>query len=298
MLEEISTLGFSQIELGHGVRSSLLEGISRFLAASHVRITSVHNFCPQPELSPHPDCFQCTSPSAQERQRALMYTLRTIDYAADIQAARVVLHLGSAILPPYTEALITRLKQGKLLDRKYVALKLQAIKERESTELLPRVLEWLQPVVAHAKAASILLGIENRILLETFPTESELRALLEQCPAEVVGYWHDFGHAQVRDHLTFVDHAELFASMLPRLIGCHVHDVRYPELDHQVPFSGCISFADFLPLIRPEIPMVWELAPGTEPSSIRDALAKWKAIFSNRSNLESFKIRQAPKNLD
>jgi hypothetical protein len=48
MLNEILELGFDQVELSHGVRQSLWEGIPRFLADHPMVVTSLHNFCPLP----------------------------------------------------------------------------------------------------------------------------------------------------------------------------------------------------------------------------------------------------------
>src|SRR5271155_5142476 len=95
MLDEILRLGFDRVELGHGIRVSLWEGIEHFLADHPMTVTSLHNFCPLPvEIrQPAPDCYQCTSDSAGERDRALRHTLQTIDCARKVGARGVVMHL-------------------------------------------------------------------------------------------------------------------------------------------------------------------------------------------------------------
>ena len=49
MLREIKNkLGFEFIELGHGIRLSLMPGVQKMFEAGHVRFSSLHNFCPLP----------------------------------------------------------------------------------------------------------------------------------------------------------------------------------------------------------------------------------------------------------
>jgi hypothetical protein len=52
MLREIkSELGFDLIELGHGIRLSLMPGIQNVFDAGEVQFSSLHNFCPLPGRS-------------------------------------------------------------------------------------------------------------------------------------------------------------------------------------------------------------------------------------------------------
>src|ERR1700733_8395857 len=108
MLDEIFALGFERVELGHGIRQSLWEGVEQFLADHPMAVTSLHNFCPLPiEIrGSAPDCYQCTSASKAERDRARHYTLQTIDYANRVGARRVVMHLGSVMDRDYTDQLV------------------------------------------------------------------------------------------------------------------------------------------------------------------------------------------------
>jgi len=278
MLKEIFELGFDHVELGHGIRLSLWEGIERFLADHPMTVTSLHNFCPLPIkiLHPAPDCYQCTSNRPEERQCALHYTLQTIDRTRNLGAGKVVMHLGSVTLPDYTGRLIDRIRSGGYLDRRYIAIKLQAIKQRELVSYWERIIDWLRPVIDHARSAGVILGIENRIGIETFPSEKEFHRLFTEFSDGSIGYWHDFGHAQIRHNLTFIDHREWLTQLSSLLIGCHVHDVKFPAHDHQVPFSGMIDFASLIPILPPNIPVVWELSPKTSQDEIVTALAHWK----------------------
>ena len=89
MLHEIKTeLGFDLIELGHGIRVSLMPGIQKVFDAGEVRFSSLHNFCPLPVevMMASPDCYQFSAVSSAERERAVKQTLQTIDFAARLNA--------------------------------------------------------------------------------------------------------------------------------------------------------------------------------------------------------------------
>lgn len=281
MLAEIWELGIRQVELGHGIRVSLLQGIADFLRDHDMVVTSVHNFCPLPLEVFHasPDCLLCTSSDATERKRAQKHTLATIDQAVRFGARYVILHLGFIPTQDATRRLTKLIYRGEIFGRAFVQTKLRAVQQREKTDLYPLVRDWLLPVVEHARQARIGLGIENRTELHTFPNEAEFKKLFDDFKEPVVGYWHDFGHAQVREHLTLHDHAEWLQGVAPRLVGCHVHDVIYPDRDHRIPFTGTVPFKQLFPLIPTHVPLVWELSPSAQPEAIRMGLQKWRELF-------------------
>src|SRR5437762_13494242 len=106
MLREIkSKLGFELIELGHGIRISLMPGIQKAFDAGEVRFSSLHNFCPLPAevMMASPDCYKFSAVSAEERERAAKQTFQTIDFAERLNAPLDVLHPGEANMPPNTD---------------------------------------------------------------------------------------------------------------------------------------------------------------------------------------------------
>jgi sugar phosphate isomerase/epimerase len=181
-------------------------------------------------------------------------------------------------MPPYTEKLVELIRRGHYLDRRYVRTKIAALKAREAARSLDRVRQWLNPLVQYAKAAGVKLAIENRIGLETVPSEREFSALLGEDAFAGVGYWHDFGHAQVRANLAWIDHRQWLEQMKPRLFGCHVHDVRFPDHDHLAPFTGMTPLPELLAMLPPETLCVWEMGPRVTAPEIIGALAKWRVL--------------------
>jgi sugar phosphate isomerase/epimerase len=284
MLREIKNeLGFDFIELGHGIRISLMPGIQKAFDAGEVRFSSLHNFCPLPVevMSASPDCYTFSSSSAQERQRAIKQTLQTIDFAERLGAAFVVLHLGRVPIKPVTEPLITLAKSGQIYSRRYVRRKVEAVANREASApaYLAKVKECLKPIIEHAAAKNIRLGIEGRRGYEDIPSEREIPALLDELNSPQVGYWHDIGHLQIKENLRFVDHAEWLRAIGPRTLGCHVQDCIWPAQDHQPPFAGDADLEKLIPLLPPTCLFVWEMSPRKTADEIRRSVALWREHF-------------------
>ena len=284
MLQEILDLGFEHVELGHGIRISLMEGIQRYYDAGKVHFSTLHNFCPLPvEITrPSPDCFQYSSHREPERERAIKLSFQTIDFAKRLGASLVVLHLGRVPIDPFTDKLVELADAGEHMSRKYVKLKLKAVEHREKAAplYLKRARECLLRVVDYASHNGIKLGIEGRQCYEEIPTEVELVALLDEINApDLVGYWHDFGHLQIKDNLGFVDHAAWLAHIAPRMFGGHLHDTEWPGKDHRPPFTGNIDYDKLVPLIPRHCLLVWEMGPRRKTEEIIESLEKWKARF-------------------
>jgi len=284
MLREIKDkLGFDLIELGHGIRISLIPGIQKMFDAGEVRFSSLHNFCPLPVevMAASPDCYKFSSAHAGERERAIKQTFQTIDFAERLGAPFVVLHLGEVKMRPVTDPLIRLAKVGKYLSRRYVKLKLMAVQKRESIApvYLQRVKDCLHRIVDHAASKNIKLGLECRRGYEEIPTERELSALLDEVASPHLGYWHDFGHAQIKENLAFFDHAEWLRAIGPRAFGCHVQDCIWPAQDHQPPFAGTVNLEKLVPLLPANCLFVWEMRPRKTANEIRRSVEAWKEHF-------------------
>jgi sugar phosphate isomerase/epimerase len=251
--------------------------------AGEVRFSSLHNFCPLPVevMAASPDCYQFSASYPQERERAIKQTFQTIDFAARLGAPFVVLHLGTVNMKPITDPLIELAKTGKYLSRKYVRLKLRAVQKREgiAATYLQRVKDCLRRVIDYAASKNVRLGLENRRGYEEIPTERELPALLKEMNSPQLGYWHDFGHAQIKENLAFLDHAEWLREIGPYTFGCHVQDCIWPAQDHQPPFTGHVDLEKLVPLLPSNCLFVWEMSTRQTPDEIRRSVKLWKKRF-------------------
>lgn len=282
MVEEILELGFSRIELSHGINAPLLEGILAALERHPISISSVHNFLPMPPevLADAPDCYEFSSHRPADRARAVRLSRQTIDWAAKLGAPVVVVHCGR-IPVKLTTPLRELVEDGEIFSRDYVRRKLAAVRRRESIAegYSQRVLECLVEIADYAGSRGVKIGIENREYYEAIPTERELVTFLRRLDSAHAGYWHDFGHAQIKQHLGLLDHAQWLQIAGPLALGCHLHDVRWPFRDHSLPLSGEIDYKRLLPLLPEKCQFVLELSPRTKREEILPFIDCWKAVF-------------------
>ena len=228
-----------------------------------------------------PNCYEFSGASVDERERAVKQTSQTIDFAERLGAPFVVLHLGRVKMRPITDILIRMTKRGKHLSRNYVRAKLKAVqtRERRSPLCLQHVKDCLRRIMEYAASKNVRLALESRRGYEEIPTERELATLLEELSSSQVGYWHDFGHSQIKENLGFIDHGEWLSTIGPRTLGCHVQDCIWPARDHELPFNGNIDFDKLVPLVPTNCLFVWEMSPNKTADAIRHSVRMWKERF-------------------
>jgi sugar phosphate isomerase/epimerase len=286
MIDEILDLGFNTMELSHGMTISKLPGIQNAYRAGKFRCSGVHNYFPSPVevMIDAPDAYEFTSHRPYDRKRAMEMSLKTLEVAANFKAHYVVMHMGSVPMPSkkWTKRLTTMVKDGQQLSPEYAKAKLDFVRKREKIAPLyyQRAIEALESLSEKAAELQIPLAVESRSRFEDVPSENEMIRLQEHFKDNPwVGYWHDFGHVQLKHNLGLLDHDQWLGKMAPYLIGCHVHDVQWPERDHRVPFTGELDFKKLLRHVDPQKPLVWELSPTRKTDQIREALHVWKAAF-------------------
>jgi sugar phosphate isomerase/epimerase len=273
-----------------------MPGIQKMFESGKVKFSSLHNFCPLPVevMSASPDCYQFSAGRGTERERAVKQTFQTIDFADRLGAPFVVMHLGEVPMRPVTDDLIKLVRKGKQFSREYVREKIAAVEKREATAppYLAQVKECLKRVVEYAAGKKVKLGIEGRRGYEEIPSERELPALLDELNSPQVGYWHDFGHIQIKENLSFLDHEEWLRQIGPRALGCHVQDCVWPAQDHQPPFAGDVDLPRLVPLLPKDCAWVWEMSPRKTAEEIQKSIAAWEKHFGvpHRSS----EVRTAP----
>jgi sugar phosphate isomerase/epimerase len=285
MLREIRDLGFEYAELSHGIRISLLPGILAAVDAGEIKISSLHNFCPLPMGVEHaaPNIFKFTADNPRERENAFKHTMKTIETAVRVKAALIVLHMGCIEMKDYTDKLLDMVGDGKKGTPKYDKLCEEAALKREEKKerAVGFAYELLGRLVAEAEPRGLKLGIENREALEEIPFESDFPFFFKEFTSPSVVYWHDTGHAQIKENLGFIHHAMHLESLADRLYGFHVHDVQFPGHDHRAPGAGMIDFSALKPIVKPEHLKVFELSPSLTPEEAKKGIAHLKAIWGN-----------------
>jgi len=282
-LREIRDLGFEYAELSHGTRLSLVPGILEAVDAGEMKISSLHNFCPLPMGVTHaaPNLFKFSAEQRRERELAEKHTLKTLEFAERVKAPAVVLHLGSIEMRDYTAKLLEMVARGDKESTKYRKLCLEVDEKREARKeaYFERVKELLRKIVTEAEARGLKLGAENREALEELPIETDFQFLFREISSPNLGYWHDTGHAQIKENLGFIQHAMHLDSLRDKLLGLHIHDVQFPGRDHCPPGSGTIDFSSLKPMLKPEHIRVFELSPSLTVDQVRSGVAHVKGLW-------------------
>jgi sugar phosphate isomerase/epimerase len=285
MLKEIRDLGFDYAELSHGIRISLLPGIFEAVDAGEIKISTLHNFCPLPMGvdRPAPNIYKFSSDDRRERESAFKHTLKTLDTAVRLKAQLVVLHTGCIEMKDYTDKLIDMVGEGKKGTPKYEKLCHEVLEQREKkkTRFVENAYESIRRIVDEAKPRGLKLGIENREALEEIPFESDFDLFFKEFQDPTVVYWHDTGHAQIKENLGFINHQTFLEGMRHRLFGFHVHDVEFPGRDHRPPGLGTIDWTSLKPRVEPRHLKVFELSPSVSPEEAKAGIATIKEIWGS-----------------
>lgn len=269
MLRELADLGFSHVELSHGTRMSLVPGILRGLEEGIIKVSSLHNFCPLPVgvMGAAPNLYEPTAVSRKERILWLTNTMKTLDFAGRVGCDRVVLHSGRIHLlwgdpEPGVESAYDSAAESGQEEFERVRSRGLRLLNRKKKRFMRRMLESYGLIAERAKALGIRLGIENREGFCELPLDADMLDLQEQLKEyEVFGYWHDAGHAELKQRMGLLDHREFLTSLRPHLIGFHLHDVSDRDRDHQVPGTGVIDWSILADNIREGDAVIMELSP-------------------------------------
>jgi sugar phosphate isomerase/epimerase len=283
MLQEIKDLGFEYAELSHGIRISLLPGIIEAVDSGLIKISSLHNFCPLPigVNFAAPNIFKFSSPDARERENAYRYTLKTLETAVRVKARVVVLHLGNIDMKGYTDKLIELAEKGLKQTPKYERLceEISEKRERKKEKSVALVIEMVRRLAEQAEVRQLKLGIENREQIEEIPLDHDFPFFFQEFVSPAVAYWHDTGHAQIKENLGFIDHALHLETLADRLAGFHVHDVEFPAHDHLPPGMGTLNFAALKPYVKTEHLKVIELGPHVPAEQLQQGMQHLRSIW-------------------
>lgn len=279
MLQEMAGLGFEWVELSHGIRITLVPGILKAVEEGVVKVASCHNFCPLPTGVMHaaPNLYVCSSADARERDQWMRHSKRTLDFAHQVKARKVVLHLGSveffwfnpagkveAYVAAHPGADLTAdAGYGKLLAKSLAKLKARMPAYWENTR------QGLVELLPYAEQKGVLLGFENREKFEELPLDADHPDLITaMAKPGACGYWHDTGHAQIKQNMGLLNHREHLEKNAPNAIGFHLHDVTAEGRDHHTIGTGKIDFEMVSSFWRPEHTLVIELSPRLAPEEV------------------------------
>lgn len=293
MIKEMADLGFEWAELSHGIRITLVPGILRAVEEGVIKIASCHNFCPLPTGITHaaPNLYTPSAADAREREQWLRHSRRSLDFAHQVGAKRLVLHLGAVEFfwfhPGHRIEAYAEARAGADLSqddrfRQKLARALAKVNARKPPywENTRRGIAELLP---YAASKNITLGFENREAFEELPLDADFPEFLATIPADASGgYWHDTGHAHIKETLQLLNHREHLEKNAPRAVGFHLHDVSADGRDHQPIGSGRIDFEMVSSFWRPEHTLVIELSPRLTPDEVLVSKRRVEELLAKR----------------
>lgn len=218
-------LGFVRFELNHAIDSTMLAGLSL-----DGTIASIHEPCPA-DLSMavlKERDWLISAPNEENRRLGVAAVQRSIDLARRLGARVVIVHPGRVDIDPALEsALIQLYQEGKAGQPEYAQAKERLVTARaaQADVHMRPVRRSLLELAEHAAGKGVRLALENRFHYFEIPLPDELEDLLGLGCGEVIGYWHDVGHAQVVENLGLGAHEEWLRRFAGRIIGVHLHDV-------------------------------------------------------------------------
>ena len=277
MLAALKNLDISKIELSYRISEGFYREMHNPLKHSGLKVVSIHNFFPIPPVKKDSkgggDFFLLSSQDDEERQRAIRYTIKTIEHAAELNAAAVVLHCGFVEMNHEMQVLYQYVDSNRLDSKEaqiFIRNKLRE-RDRRKPKHMDCLLTSLDRLVAVAEKQGVLLGMENRYHYHELPGLDDFKVIFAQFNGAPIGYWHDTGHAHANETLGIIPKDSLLQNNSDRLIGVHLHDGVGLD-DHIPPGSGEIDFAALKPFLNADTIKVIELKPGIAASEVSEGI--------------------------
>ncbi len=293
MMQEMAAMGFDYVELSHGIRITLVPGILRAVEQGVIKVATCHNFCPLPPGVNHaaPNLYLPSSPDARERDQWLRQSKRTVDFAAQVGAKKIVLHLGSVEffwfnpkgkVEGYYEANLARDLGADATYQKLLAKGLAKLRAR-MPDYWANTKQSLRELLPYAEQKGVMLAFENREAFDELPLDADHPDLVaELAKPAACGYWHDTGHAQIKHDMGLLNHREHLEKNAANLIGFHLHDVSAEGQDHQPIGAGKIDFEMVSRFWRPEHTLVLEFSPRLSPEQVRASKQRVEELLAQR----------------
>lgn len=265
--------GFTHLELNSGLDPERLDAL---LAGDCLPVSSIHAPCPNPLVAGGiaASGLSLGALDEDERRAAVSFTRATIDTALRTGAKVVVVHAGWAKMPPELERDLRRQwERGQAGSPEFEAVKAKLVAARKSFACahVDAAKKSLLELAAHARASGVQLALENRVHYHEIPSIEEMLDILCEFTPDVMGYWHDVGHAELLARIRFTPHEDWFMALGDRMLGVHLHDVRGVQ-DHYAPGAGELDWDMISCKLPAGAVRVCEIAEWNEPEEARNAV--------------------------
>jgi sugar phosphate isomerase/epimerase len=250
IIQEALDFGLEAVELEYRLTYSHLRQMKSLLNHS-IKVCSIHNIFPRPEILPEwkesrKDLF-LSATDRDQREKAVDFTIKTIQHAHELEAPVVVLHLGRVDLPGSIDRFRQLNKDHLILEemgRQFVK-EHKKLRKIHSSSNFDAVLSSLDLLNREAEKLSVFLGIENRFYFQEIPDYEEIGKILNEFDGGNIRYWHDVGHAHAQEIVGIQTQKDLLESYSSKAAGFHLHDANGLD-DHLPPGEGEIDLKNIL----------------------------------------------------
>lgn len=294
MIEEIKSLGFSQVELNYNVTAELMQTIEPMIERGEIGVSSVHNVFPYyPDKTYDTDSVMLGFAEADKRNRAVELLIRSMEHAHRFGAEAVVVHPGEV---PFETNIDEELKKIYKEDGPdspaYRQLWEQMLdkRERDSAPYLARIRDSLEEACGYAvrKGWNVAVGIETRSRCYQIPTLQEARGIIDSLAGAPVYLWYDIGHGTMMGRMGLYDNVKEVHEMLDKIVGVHIHET-IGLSDHWCPYVNSKDpegFDVFLDVIEAARVKVYEIKAACTADDIEQShnliVSKIGALKENR----------------
>jgi len=267
---DAASWGYTAIEANAYVTSfDMLER----LAAGPLPLLSLHNPIPNEQSSFGIKSYDLNLASLDEDERveAVSFVKQSILNAARLGALAIVLHMGHVPIGKAMQRQLHDMWHDDMMGSeayRELQWKIPALRAETEKQHLDRALQTLRDVEPLARDSGVMLGVETRHNIHEFPSIDEAVVMLDETDPDVVGYWHDTGHAATHQRLGYAVHEDWLARYSDRLIGIHLHDLNQ-ERDHQCPGNGEIDWQMIARYLPESAIRVCELGEWNSPEGVQ-----------------------------
>lgn len=271
MVEEIKSLGFDSVELNFALTESQVNDFIKLKDSGYIRVSSTHNYCPLPEgVDPKeasPEYYSLTSRNKDERELAVRFTKKSMDFARRLGARALIVHLGRVDIEDRTKRLFTITDKARFEREKGEALN---ERREKAGPFLEAGMKSLEALLDHAGRIDLNIALETRYYIKEIPSLSEFKTIFNALGDRRLCYWHDTGHAQIYENLSILKHEDYLDALSNRLIGVHLHDIILFD-DHRAPGCGEFDFGRLKPYLKPDTERVIEAHRISGPEEVKNS---------------------------
>lgn len=201
-------------------------------------------------------------------KNSIKYIENSIRFARERNMEYIIIHAGG------NEKIGEEILKSK--EKKYLK---DFLKEREKRGkvYLSRFFKNFEKILKLSEELKIKIAIEIRFYPGEFPNFFELKKIFEEIDSEILYYWHDLGHAYVREKI--LREPSYLKNFKDKILGIHIHDIKGFD-EHKPPFKGNIDFIEFFEEIEKikNIYLVFEINKKYKEKEIINGIKKIEKI--------------------